>query len=118
MQDMDNDELFSDFEREMYKIYREAYTKCKHNAHIFNGMPQDYGGVVAAKRLLSQHGLQYGFEKLCQRGCPDITMESLILHRPWNRLFTKKKKEVAIARLKTFGYEFDHGEIIDLEDEG
>lgn len=41
-----------------------------------------------------------------------------ILHRPWNRLFTKKEKEVAIARLKTFGYEFDHGEIIDLEDEG
>ena len=114
---MEDDELIANFEKEMYRIYREAYAKCRHNAHIFHGMLQDHGGIVTAKRLLSQHGLQYGFEKLCEFGCPDITMESLILREPWNSLFTRKEKEVSIARLKTFGYKFDHGELIDLTDE-
>jgi len=50
---MENDALESNFEMEMYKIYREAYAKCKHNAHIFHGMLQDHGGAVTAKRLLS-----------------------------------------------------------------
>ena len=111
---MEIDELEVAFEKEMYKIYRDAYAKCRHNAHIFHGMLQDHGGLITAKRLLSQHGLQYGFEKLCECGCPDITMESLILREPWIHLFTGKEKEVAIARLKTFGYEFDHGEIFEL----
>ena len=53
----------------------------------------------------------------CECGCPDITMESLILREPWRLLFTPKEKEVAIARLKIFGYKFDHGEITDITNE-
>lgn len=110
---MEEDLLEAAFEKEMYRVYREAYTKCKYKAHIFHGMLQDYGGLVTAKRLLSQHGLQHGFEQLCQCGCPDITMESLILREPWRKLFSDKEKEVAVARLKTFGYKFDHGEVVE-----
>ena len=44
-------------------------------------------------------------------------MESLILREPWRLLFTPKEKEVAIARLKIFGYKFDHGEITDITNE-
>ncbi|MBU5614470.1 hypothetical protein [Geomonas azotofigens] len=40
-------------------------------------------------------------------------MESLVLRDPWWHLFTEKEKEVAVARLKTFKYTFDHGEYID-----
>lgn len=110
---MEDDVVEAGFEKEMYRIYRDAYAKCKYNAHISFNMLEDHGGLVTAKRLLSQHGLQHGFEQLCLCGCPNITMESLILRDPWRHLFTDKEKEVAIARLKTFGYEFDHGEVVE-----
>jgi hypothetical protein len=42
---MEEDVLEAAFEKEMYKIYRDAYAKCKYNAHIFHGMLQDLGGL-------------------------------------------------------------------------
>ena len=38
-------------------------------------------------------------------------MEVLILREPWRDLFSDKEREVAIARLQTYSYVFDHGEI-------
>ena len=110
---MGEDQLEINFEKEMYRIYRDAFEKCKYRAHIFHGMLQDYGGLLTAKKLLSQHGLQHGFEKLSQLGYAHITMEALVLREPWRQLFTQKEREVAIARLKTFSYQFDHKEVCD-----
>lgn len=109
---MDETNLEMHFEKEMYRIYREAYDKCKHRAKIFHDMLIKHGGRETAKRLLSQHGLQYGFEKLCECGCCYITMESLVLREPWRQMFSDKEREVAVARLQTYRYEFDHGEIL------
>ena len=110
---MQVEKLERDFEIEMYRIYKEAFDKCKYRAQIFHNMLQEYGGLVTAKKLLSQHGLQHGFEKLAQSGYPYITMESLVLRDPWRHLFTTKEKEIAVTRLKTFKYAFDHGECLD-----
>ena len=75
---MEDEKLERDFEKEMYHIYKEAFDKCKYRAQIFHNMLQEYGGLVTAKKLLSQHGLQQGFEKLSQYGYPHLTMESLV----------------------------------------
>lgn len=109
---MDEAQLESAFELEMFRIYREAYDKCKHRATIFHQMLIDHGGRETARRLLSQHGLQYGFEKICERGYCHITMESLVLRVPWRQLFSDKERAVALARLQTYRYAFDHGEVI------
>lgn len=37
---MEEDLLEGAFEKEVYKIYRDAYAKCKYYEHIFHGMLQ------------------------------------------------------------------------------
>ncbi len=65
---MDETQLENAFEAEMFRIYREAYEKCKHRAKIFHDMLIKHGGLETAKRLLSQHGCSTDLKKYVKVG--------------------------------------------------
>jgi len=49
------------FEKDVYKIYRDAYAKCKYYAHIFHGMLQGISigsGLQDRKSMLEDEKLQ------------------------------------------------------------
>lgn len=92
------------FHKEMLFVYKRALSECKHDARIFLRMVNEYGGVEAAKRLLSERGLQYGFEQLWKCGCLHLTMEALVIVHPWSSLFLDSEISIAWKRLESLGY--------------
>lgn len=99
--------LEQEFQRAMLGIYNSALQNCNYKATYFLQMVNELGGLQAAKKLLHKPELQYGFVKLWECGCLDITMEALILKEPWQKLFTEEEKEIARRRLRECEYKFD-----------
>lgn len=95
------------FHRAMISIYERALSKCNYKATYFRRMVGDYGGVQAAKRLLNNPNIQYGFEKLWECGCLDITMEHLVVQPEWRELFTDDERNIARKRLIDHGFNLD-----------
>jgi hypothetical protein len=59
------------------------------------------GGLATAKALLHTSYLPDGFAELWQRGRLDLTMEYMLVQKPWNSLFTEEELRVARERLDT-----------------
>ena len=97
------DDIERDFHEAMVNIYREG-TKLNYRAKFFLDMVIQYGGVGAAKRLLSQPDEQYGFTKLWELGRLDLTVEAHVIKEPWSALFTEQEIEEARRRLQDHDY--------------
>lgn len=91
--------LEHEFDEKMLKIYRTAKEKCKYNASLFLRMLHTHGGVETAHQLLAGTVPQYGFTKLWECGCLDITVECLVLNPRFQELFEKDELETARSRL-------------------
>ena len=98
------DDLTQEFHKEMLNIYKKAKSQCGYNARIFLPMVVDKGGLQTAKDLLHDPSIQYGFTKLWECNCLDLTVEALVLRTPWNELFTADELAVARKRLEDNGY--------------
>lgn len=92
------------FHKEMLNVYKRALSECRHDARIFLRMVNEYGGLEAAKRLLREHGIQYGFEQLWKCDCLHLTMEALIIKDPWSTLFLDSEISIARKRLESLGW--------------
>ncbi len=99
-------DIVDEFHTEMINIYKKAKKECHYNAKIFLTMVVDYGGIGAAKKLLSSDAPQYGFEKLWEAGRLDLTMEALALRPKYRSLFTDQELKIAEKRLRDYGHDF------------
>jgi hypothetical protein len=60
----------------------------------------EQGGLRAAKTFLHKEGYSDGFVELWQCGRLDISMEALVLRKPWSSLFTAAEFAIARRRLQ------------------
>jgi hypothetical protein len=67
-------------------------------------MVHQQGGVEAAKQLLNDGNISYGFEKLWELGRLDLTVESLVLKPEWKGLFDEDDREAARKKLAKFNF--------------
>ena len=98
------DDIKACFHEEMISIYWKAKTECNYNATRFLQMVNEQGGLEAAKSLLHVDGYSDGIVALWERGRPDITMEALVLQKPWDILFSEEELNIARKRLNELGY--------------
>ncbi len=99
-----SEELKKMFHTEMLRIYEHAKIRCDYNANRFRQMVLEHKGHQAAKMLLRSNILQDGLVKLWGCKCLDLTMEALILKKPWCDLFTEEELNIARTRLQELGY--------------
>ena len=85
------DNIEAQFHQEMLSIYRKAKFECGYNATRFFQVVNEQGGPQAAKSLLHSKGYSEGLTALWERGRLDITMEALVLKKPWTELFNKEE---------------------------
>ena len=98
--------LVQEFHAQMIGVYRSAKIECGYTATRFIQMVDKEGGLLAAKRLLASPNFSYGLEQLAVHRRLDISMENLVLQKPWCELFADEELEVAKKRLVALGFEF------------
>ena len=92
------------FHEKMISIYLKAKTECNYNATRFLQMVSEQGGLEAAKSLLHVDGYSDGLVTLWEQGRLDLTMEALVLQKPWDSLFLEEELNIAQKRLNELGY--------------
>lgn len=93
------EELKTEFQREMLKIYEEAKTIGYH-ASWFKILIDKRGGLGTAQYLLGTDDVQDGFNTLCLRGRMDLTVEYLVTYqKKFISLFTGDELRRARDRL-------------------
>lgn len=98
--------LESQFEQEMFNIYRSAKSEAKYKATIFLQMVADRGGVSTAKYLINSDKPSDGYTALFERNRLDLTVEALVVgNAKWHPLFTEDEIKKARRRLRQYGYD-------------
>ena len=96
--------LESEFHSAMVEIYLRAKTEANYNAGRFLGMVSEQGGLATAKILLHAAKVSEGYTALWERGRLDLTVEAVMLAEKWKPLFTKEERQIAVTRLKGYGF--------------
>ncbi|OGV58512.1 MAG: hypothetical protein A2283_13490 [Lentisphaerae bacterium RIFOXYA12_FULL_48_11] len=96
----------------MVSICNRAKTECQYNATYLLKMISKEGGLKTAKHLLNAKFVSEGFEKLFTLKRLDLTVEALVLTKPWCELFNSKELEIAIKRLNSLGYKLKLNELL------
>lgn len=100
-------ELVRLFDKQVLAVYENAKGILGYNATRFLQKFRESGGLVAAKSWLQgkpNDKPTNGFLKLVDYGRLDISLEALVLRRPWNSLFSNSELEFAHSRLERYGY--------------
>ncbi len=98
-----SEKLLEEFHTAMLGIYYAALKlKPPYRANQFLQMVQEHGGKETADRLLATSKLSSGFTELYLRGKENLclSVEYLVLKRPWRTLFTEEQRAIARKRLK------------------
>jgi hypothetical protein len=93
-----------EFDEEMLDVYRRAKSEAHYNATRFLGMVVEGGGLRTARYLLHEPVVSEGYTALWQRGRLDLTVEYVILKRKWLDLFTDAERQIAVTRLREYGF--------------
>ena len=96
--------LEAEFEAAMIGIYTRAKSEAGYDAHRFFGMLADRGGLETARHLVNAAKVSDGYTALWERGHLKLTVEYLILEPKWRPLFSKAEREIAIKRLREYGF--------------
>jgi hypothetical protein len=80
----------------------EAIEECKqlnppYNPTDWIGMVRRWGAAEAARRLLVNGDIQYGFRRLVQSGRPELTVEWSALLPRWQRIFPQPHRAEVIG---------------------
>ncbi len=94
-----------EFDDAMMQIYWSAKDKCSYTASKYFQMLHEHKGIETAKRLLAKSSLQYGFSRLWDCNCLDITVECLVLKPKYQALFEEHHLEEARWRLRQHGFD-------------
>lgn len=103
---LENSQLERDFHEAMLGIYDAALRlKPPYRATYFRRMVLERGGRQAANDLLATEEPSSGFTELYLRGRRlDLSVEYLVLEKPWRDLFSPEQLEVARGRLEKVGF--------------
>src|SRR5438105_4118966 len=96
--------LESQFHEAMLDIYRQAKSEAGYNATRFLGMVSDRGGIETARYLLHASSVSEGYKALWERKHLELTVEAVILQPKWRGLFTQAERNIAITRLRDYGF--------------
>ena len=101
-----NNHLESEFHEAMLVIYDAALRlRPPYHATYFRRMVLERGGRQAASDLLTTEDPSSGFTELYLRGRRlDLSVEYLVLKKPWRDLFSLEQLEVARMRLEKVGF--------------
>ncbi len=98
------DQLMSEFHEAMVDIYRRAKAEAGYNATRFIGMVSERGGLETARYLINATTVSDGYAALWERGRLDLTVEALILGGRWSPLFADAERQIAVKRLREYGF--------------
>jgi len=93
------------FHERMVQIHEQAKLECNYKASRFIQMVRAEGGLATAKKLLSSDAYSEGLTRLWEEKRLDISMEAVVLRKPWRKLFTDMELSVADKKLLDMGYE-------------
>jgi hypothetical protein len=62
------------------------------------------GGLETAPYLLHADTISDGYAALCERNRLDLAVEHLVLDSKWRPLFTTAERQVAVKRLREYGF--------------
>jgi len=96
--------LERDFHEAMLGIYRRAKAEAGYNAARFLRMVSEHGGLETARILLHATTVSDGYTALWGRGRLDLTVEAVILQPKLRGLFTEAERQIAITRLREYGF--------------
>jgi hypothetical protein len=88
----------------MVDIYRRAKAEAGYNATRFIGMVSERGGLETARYLIHAATVSEGYAALWERGRLDLTVEALILGDRWRPLFADAERQIAVERLREYGF--------------
>jgi hypothetical protein len=101
---MTKKELESNFEAEMFRLYKEA-AKFGYNAIKFLNMFYEFGGIDTAKKLLAKEEyIQEGIIKLWELGRLNLSVEALVLKPEYRDFFSEAELQIAKDRLNKLDY--------------
>jgi hypothetical protein len=98
------DDLEAQFHEAMLEVYRRAKSEAGYSANIFLRMVVERGGLKTAKYLLHVPVVSDGYTALYERNRLDLTVEAVMLDPKWQDLFTDQERQIAIDRLRQYGY--------------
>jgi hypothetical protein len=88
-----------EFHKAMINIYKSALKDCNYKATRFLQMVSSEGGLKAAKTLLKDEKISYGFMNLLESNRLDLTVEALVITKEYKHLFTEEEIQKAKDRL-------------------
>ena len=100
-----HEKIERDFHKQMIRVYRSAQIECNYTATRFVQMVSKDGGLCTAKKLLASPIISHGLTELHLCGRLDISMENLVLQKPWRELFTDAELALAEQRLIKLGFD-------------
>lgn len=92
------------FHDAMLAIYQRAKSEAGYNATRFLRMVSENGGLETARQLLHASNVSDGYTALWQRKRLDLTVEALVLETAWRNLFTADERQIAVTRLREYGF--------------
>jgi len=98
-------QLENQFHDAMLGIYDAAKRlKPPYHAPRFLRMVHEHGGKETADRLLATNEPSEGFTQLFLRGKENlkISVEYVVLQKPWRELFSEEQREIARKRLRDY----------------
>jgi len=100
-----NKKLESEFNSEMFNIYKLAKRECNYNATRYLQMIYEHGGLMTARILLHSNKISDGFIALWECNRLNLTVEALAIKMEWRELFTFEEINIANKRLKDYGFD-------------
>ena len=93
------------FNSEMLNIYELAKKECNYTARRYLQMLRRRRGLETAKILLHSNKVSDGYTALRECDRLDLTVEALVIKMEWRELFTHEEINIAIKRLKDYGFD-------------
>ena len=98
------DNLVREFNSDMKNIYMTAKREIGYNATRFLQLISIYGGLQAAKILISKVEATYGFEKLCEYNRLELSVEYHVLLAKYKSLFTLEERKECAQHLLDYNF--------------
>ena len=92
------------FNIKMLNIYKLVKKECNYNATRYLQMVSEHGGLETARILLHSNKVSDGYTALRECDRLDLTVEALVIKMEWRELFTHEEINIAINRLKNYGF--------------
>jgi len=88
----------------LFRLYEQWWQECDYRAERFRQtiVPgcKNYKGGIAAARNVIYRPITAGFSVLREKNRLDLSVEALVLKKPWSELFSDRDKLIACQKLR------------------